>query len=89
MNGEADAVGAAAFDYLMYIGYFTLGWCWVKAAVTAQDAIKRGSTDTDFYQAKMSTAEFYFKRILPRAALHAQTAGESSDSLMALESAGF
>lgn len=89
MNGEADAVGAAAFDYLMYIGYFTLGWCWAKAAVTAQDAIKRGSTDTDFYQAKMSTAEFYFKRILPRAALHEQTAGESSDSLMALESAGF
>jgi alkylation response protein AidB-like acyl-CoA dehydrogenase len=89
MNGESDAVGAAAFDYLMFIGYFTLGWCWAKAAVTAQNALKNGATDTDFYQAKMATAEFYFKRLLPRAALHAETARESSDSLMQLKADAF
>ena len=89
MSGEADAVGAAAFDYLMYIGYMTLGWCWAKAAVTAQSALKDGSSDTDFYQAKLATAEFYFNRMLPRAALHAETARESSGSLMQLKADAF
>jgi alkylation response protein AidB-like acyl-CoA dehydrogenase len=88
-NGEADAVGAAAFDYLMFIGYFTLGWCWARAAVTAQKALSSGSNDVDFYQAKLATADFYFQRMLPRTALHATTIKTSSDSLMQLKASAF
>jgi alkylation response protein AidB-like acyl-CoA dehydrogenase len=88
-SGEADAVGAAAFDYLMFIGYFTLGWCWAQAVVTSHAALNSGSNDIDFYEAKIATAEFYFQRILPRTTLHATTIMASSDSLMQLKPSAF
>ncbi|WP_372748297.1 acyl-CoA dehydrogenase C-terminal domain-containing protein, partial [Litorivivens sp.] len=89
MNGEADAVGAAAFDYLMYIGYLTLAWCWGKAAMAAHNALANGTDDQAFYESKLATAEFYFERLLPRTTVHAMTIKASSDSLMKLESSAF
>ncbi|WP_372783456.1 acyl-CoA dehydrogenase C-terminal domain-containing protein [Litorivivens sp.] len=89
MNGEADAVGAAAFDYLMYIGYVTLAWCWAKAAAAAHNALTNGTNDRTYYESKLATAEFYFERLLPRTTVHAMTIKASSDSLMKLESSAF
>ena len=88
-KSEADAVGAAAFDYLMFIGYLTLGWCWARAAVTARAALQAGTSEQDYYETKLATADFYFKRMLPRTALHAATLRESSDSLMRIEAEAF
>ncbi|NKI16730.1 acyl-CoA dehydrogenase [Spongiibacter sp. KMU-166] len=89
MEGEADAVGSAAFDYLMYIGYLTLAWCWAKVAVTAHGALGRGTAESAFYKSKLATADFYFERLLPRANVHATTLNASSDSLMQLEADSF
>lgn len=89
MSGEADAVGAAAFDYLMFIGYLTLGWCWARAAATAHAALVSGTTEKAFYDSKLATAHFYFERLLPRTALHATTIRASSSSLMGLDAAAF
>ncbi len=89
MNGEADAVGAAAFDYLMYIGYLTLGWCWAKAGVAANAAIANGTSDQAYYQSKLACADFYFERLLPRTTVHALTIRASTDSLMKLDAAAF
>jgi hypothetical protein len=82
-------VGAAAFDFLMFIGYFTLGWCWAQSVVTATAALTSGNKDGDFYEAKIATAEFYFQRILPRTALHATTIMASSNSLFQLKASAF
>ncbi|MCG3170800.1 MAG: 3-methylmercaptopropionyl-CoA dehydrogenase [Pseudomonadales bacterium] len=60
---EADA---AAFEYLMAMGYFVLGFMWARMARVAQDALAAGSTERDFYEAKVATARFYFQRVLPR-----------------------
>jgi alkylation response protein AidB-like acyl-CoA dehydrogenase len=61
-----DEVGAAATDYLMYSVYITLAYFWARMALVSQDKLVADTDDKDFYEAKIHTARFYFKRILPR-----------------------
>lgn len=59
-----DELGASAFDYLMYSGYTVLTWFWARmASVAKQQLIDNNSA---FYRVKVETANFYFKKILPR-----------------------
>ncbi|MEH6550392.1 MAG: acyl-CoA dehydrogenase C-terminal domain-containing protein [Pseudomonadales bacterium] len=61
-----DEIGAASVDYLMFSGYVTYAYLWARAALVAQRALDNGSTETDYYQSKLFTAQFYYQRILPR-----------------------
>jgi hypothetical protein len=63
---DADEMGAAAFDYLMYAGYVSLAYLWARAARAAQRALAAESADAEFYRAKLQTADFYYRKILPR-----------------------
>jgi len=65
-----EHIGAASVDYLMYSGYVTMAYFWARMAIVAQEKLAAGSNETDFYDAKIKTARFYFKRILPRTAGH-------------------
>ena len=84
-----DEVGAASVDYLMYSGYATMAYFWARMALVAQQKLAEGTTETGFYTAKVQTAEFYFKRILPRTAGHAQMIAAGADSIMAIEEENF
>jgi len=79
-----DAVGAASVDYLMYSGYMVLGYFWANMAKVAQEKLAAGTTEEDFYKAKIITAKFYFERILPRTQMHAAAMLAGPDSVMAL-----
>ena len=61
-----DAVGAAAVDYMYFSGYVTLAYLWARMAVVAHEALQNGSSERDFYEAKIKTAQFYFSKLLPR-----------------------
>jgi alkylation response protein AidB-like acyl-CoA dehydrogenase len=65
-----DEVGAAAYDYLMYAGYVSLAYFWAKIADAAYTCLDNGTEDPDYYQGKIKTARFYYKKLLPRAKLH-------------------
>ncbi|OMH28358.1 acyl-CoA dehydrogenase C-terminal domain-containing protein [Motiliproteus sp. MSK22-1] len=84
-----DEVGAASVDYLMYSGYAVLAYFWALAAKTAQQSIAAGTDEEAFYQAKISTANFYFKRLLPRTRTLAETMVSGADCLMELEEGAF
>lgn len=86
---DADEIGAASVDYLMYAGYVTLAYFWAKMAKVAQDKISKSDEDLAFYQAKIKTAQFYFQRILPRAKGHAACLENGAKSLMALDADDF
>lgn len=86
---NADEIGGASVDYLMFAGYVTLGYFWAKMASVAQSKLKDGGEDEAFYQAKIKTAAFYFHRILPRAQGHAACIEGGVDSMMALASEDF
>jgi hypothetical protein len=63
---NAEEADAAALEYLMILGYLVLAHMWAWMARVAADALAGGSTETEFYTAKIETARFYFQRVLPR-----------------------
>jgi alkylation response protein AidB-like acyl-CoA dehydrogenase len=84
-----DEVGSASVDYLMYSGYVTLAYLWAQMAKVAKTNLASGTTEEDFYGAKVKTARFYFQRILPRTATHAIGMVAGADSLMSLDEEHF
>ena len=79
-QGNPNEIGAASVEYLMVFGYTALAYMWAKMAAVALD-----KQDDKFYQAKVSTARFYVKRLLPRyIGLTAAVKG-GSESLFELE----
>lgn len=63
-----EAAGASSVDFLMYSGYTTMAYQWLRMADVAYTKLKTATTDADkdFYKAKIQTAQFYFDKILPR-----------------------
>ena len=84
---NADEVGAASVDYLMYSGYITQAYFWARAAAVAQ--AKLGGGESDFYQAKLKTATFYYQRILPRTRTLHETIKSGAANLTALDAEHF
>ena len=84
-----DEVGAAAVDYLYFSGYVTLAYLWARMALVAQETLAAGTTDVDFYNAKVTTSRFYFKKILPRVRSHVDVIAGGLDPLMALDAEHF
>ena len=83
--GDAEEVGAAAWDYLFYSGYAVLAYWWTRA-VAAADA---SSQSQAFKDAKRETARFYFARLLPRTRAHAAAIASGAKPLMSLDAALF
>ncbi|GGO83683.1 acyl-CoA dehydrogenase [Marinobacterium nitratireducens] len=86
---DPATLGSASFDYLMYSGYTVLAYIWAMSAVKAQQALANGSSETGFYQAKLATARFYFRRILPRNEGLAVSLVDDADTLLSLEEEAF
>ena len=84
-----NEAGAAAVDYMMYSGYVLLGYLWAWMAKVAQDKIAAGEGDKAFYEAKIKTAQFYFKKILPRTQSHADIIAGGVDVLMQMDAEAF
>jgi len=84
-----EEVGAASVDYLMYSGYAVFAYLWARMAKVALDKMVEGTTEEMFYNAKVQTARFYFKRMLPRSKGHAESMLAGSDSLMDMPEEAF
>ncbi|MCK7542825.1 acyl-CoA dehydrogenase C-terminal domain-containing protein [Marinobacter bryozoorum] len=81
---DREEVGAAAVDYLMYSGYAVFAYLWARSAKVALDAMVEGTPEEAFYNAKVQTARFYFKRLLPRTRTHVETMFAGADTLLDL-----
>lgn len=82
-----DELGGASFDYMMYSGYVTLAYLWAQAAEVASRALDEGTSEEAFYKAKLQTAQFYYRRVLPRTLTLAATIKDGVDSLMSIDEA--
>ncbi len=83
---DRDVVSAAAHDFLMYSGYVTMAYFWLRQAAVAVDKLASGGAQSEaFYRAKIATMEFYFERLLPRAQAHATSMLSPTRNLMQLE----
>ncbi|MDH4261225.1 MAG: acyl-CoA dehydrogenase C-terminal domain-containing protein, partial [Gammaproteobacteria bacterium] len=60
-----------------------------RSAAVSIAALHKGGADADFYRAKLSTARFYFARLLPRAEAHLDALSAGSRTLMDLPEGQF
>ena len=82
-------LGAASVDYLMYSGYVVVGYFWLQMAVVAQQKLDEGTSDPEFYQAKLHTTKFYFDRLLTRTRSLVSAMESGADNLMNMEEEQF
>ncbi|NGY05143.1 acyl-CoA dehydrogenase C-terminal domain-containing protein [Solimonas terrae] len=78
-----DDMGAAAVPYLRVVGHLVYSYLWARMARVALD------NEGDFYKAKLSTARFYFAKLLPETAFQIRSARAGSATLMELNAALF
>jgi len=74
-----DDVSAAANDYLKTLGYVSLAYSWIKVLEVSYNEYE---ANKDFYDDKISTAKFYFDKVLPRAEYHYKSAISGSTNIM-------
>ncbi|MDI6527859.1 acyl-CoA dehydrogenase C-terminal domain-containing protein [Pseudomonas otitidis] len=86
---DPQEIGACSVDYLQYAAYVLLAALWLQAAGRARQALAGGTGEADFYQAKLHSARFYLRRVLPRASGHREALLGGADCLMALPEAHF
>ena len=77
-NSKDDA-SAACNDYLKTLGFVSIAYAWVKVL---EVSFKDYNNNKNFYEDKIQTANFYFKRVLPRAESHFKIATTGSDYIM-------
>jgi len=80
---DRDVVSAAAYDFLMYSGYVSMAYMWLRQSAVAADKLENGGEESEaFYRTKLNTAEFYYERLLPRAQTHATSMLSPTRNLM-------
>ncbi len=84
-----DEIGAAAVDYLYYSGYVTLAYIWAWTARTGLQKLQTAEGDAAFYQAKIQTAQFYYRRVLPRAQAHIEIIKGGREVIQQMDEAAF
>ena len=86
---DPQEIGATSVDFLQYSAYVLLAGFWLQAAARAQDALEAGSGEAAFYQAKLHSAAFYLRRVLPRASAHREALLGGAQCLMAMDEGSF
>jgi alkylation response protein AidB-like acyl-CoA dehydrogenase len=79
IQSSKDDASAACNDYLKALGFVAIGHAWIKVL---EVSFKDYDQNKSFYEDKIQTANFYFKRVLPRAESHFKTATTGSDYIM-------
>ncbi|MBW3550864.1 MAG: acyl-CoA dehydrogenase C-terminal domain-containing protein [Proteobacteria bacterium] len=82
---DADEIGAAAYDYLMYSGYVALAYWWARSVAASEASAQSARLKAG----KRETARFYFARLLPRTLTHAAGMAGDASTLLALDADGF
>ena len=81
---------AVANDYLKLFGLVALAFMWCRMAQTAQLKLANNSQlDSDFYSAKIITADFFMQKILPQSSALFATIMAGSPAVMALDESQF
>jgi len=78
----ADAVGAAAVDYLRLFALVSMGWMWTRMAVAAQGS-------TPLHEAKRAVADYFAQHMLPQAHGLASGIAAGEATIMALGADAF
>ena len=79
IQNSKDDASVACNDYLKALGFVSIAHAWIKVL---EVSFKDYDNNKDFYEDKIQTAKFYFKRVLPRVENHFKSATTGSDYIM-------
>ena len=79
LKNSKDDASAACNDYLKALGFVSIGYSWIKIL---EVSFKDYNNNEKFYEDKIQTANFYFKRVLTRAESHFKIAKTGSEYIM-------
>jgi hypothetical protein len=77
-------LGAGAHHYMTMMGIVSLGWMWLKMARVAQARLADSAGDTPFYEAKRTTARYFFERHGPDCGALRRKIEAGAEAMMAL-----
>ncbi|MGB1271886.1 MAG: acyl-CoA dehydrogenase C-terminal domain-containing protein, partial [Endozoicomonas sp.] len=86
---DPNLINSACVDYLNAFSYVTYAWIWSLMGQVAAEKLASGDSEEAFYQAKLLTARYYFKRLLPRFESMATAALSGTEELFALSDEQF
>lgn len=86
---NADEVGAASVAYLHLVGHMVYAYFWARMAKVAVEKLAAGTSEPDFYNAKLFTARFYFAKLLPETGCYLKEIRAGAEPLMAMDAALF
>jgi alkylation response protein AidB-like acyl-CoA dehydrogenase len=79
LQNSKDDASAACNDYLKALGFVSIAHAWIKVL---EVSFKDYDSNKGFYEDKIQTAKFFFKRVLPRVENHFKTAATGSEYIM-------
>jgi len=79
IQNSKDDASAGCNDYLKTLGFVSIAHAWIKVL---EVSFKDYDENKEFYEDKIQTANFYFKRVLPRVESHSKAATTGSDYIM-------
>ena len=79
-----DNAGAGATAFMRMMGHVALGHMWLKMAAVSQAALDTGTSDADFFNAKLMTARFFAARVLPETTSLKAQLEAGADTVMAM-----
>jgi alkylation response protein AidB-like acyl-CoA dehydrogenase len=86
-RSNPNEIGAASVEYLHAFGYTAYAYMWARMARAALANL--GNDSDGFYQSKLGTARFFFKRLLPRTLSLSAAVRAGSEPLYELDAANF
>jgi hypothetical protein len=82
-------LGAGAHHYMTIMGIVSLGWMWLKMARVAAAQVASGIGDKTFYEAKLTTARYFFERFVPDCGALRRKIEAGGEAMMALDEDAF
>jgi len=86
---NAEEIGAASVDYLYFSSYVVFAYLWARMAQVAHEKLELGTQEQAFYKAKLTTAKFFYQKLLHRTQSHAASIESGADAVMELDQDAF
>ena len=84
-----EEIGAASVDYLYFSSYVVFAYLWARMAQVAYEKLESGTQEEAFYKAKLTTAKFFYQKLLHRTQSHAASIESGADAVMELDQDAF
>jgi alkylation response protein AidB-like acyl-CoA dehydrogenase len=79
---DPDYAACVAVPYLRAFGILAGGVMMARSFIAADEAMKAGQGDADFFQRKKNTVHFYAAHILPKAQAYLETVAHGAETVM-------